>query len=86
MKSALDEICERVNKLYSPSVQAGTDVREKGTKLSVNGSVIVKDLLVYDGSLEGKDDGCNTNVFSHENRSCSKRKHSNVKVKHSGAD
>lgn len=52
MKSALDDISKRVKKFCCPSVEAGTKVREED--IYMNGSAIVKDLVVLEGSLEEK--------------------------------
>jgi len=93
MKSALDDICEQMRKFKCPSV---AEVKTFDENISMNSSVVVKDLLVLDGTLDMKrvrvlkDDGCNTNVVSHEffqkNKSCFKWKHCNVEVRHSEAD
>ena len=93
MKSALDDISEQMRKFKCPSV---AEVKTFDENISMNSSVVVKDLLVLDGTLDMKrvrvlkDDGCNTNVVSHEffqkNKSCFKWKHCNVEVRHSEAD
>ena len=79
MKSVLDDIREQMRKLKCPSV---AEVKTFDENISMNSSVVVKDLLVLDGTLDMKrvrllkDDGCNTNVVSHEfsqkNKSCFK--------------
>jgi len=61
---------EQAHQVKISNSNVGTQVRKEN--LSMNGSVTVNDLIVLDGSLEGKrvrvlkDDGCNTNVVSHE--------------------
>ena len=79
MESVLDDIREQMRKLKCPSV---AEIKTFDENISMNSSVVVKDLLVLDGTLEMKrvrvlkDDGCNTNVVSHEffrkNKSCFK--------------
>ena len=77
-------------KISDQDLEVNTTVRNSCDK---NRLVPLEDLFVLDGSLEGKrvkvlkDDGCNTNVVSHEffqkNRKFFRWKSCNVEVKHS---
>ena len=96
----LQQVQEAVNDLKlsmkmwsSPDVETNSAVRE--TK-EVDGAVPLEDLIVLDGTLEEKrvrvlkDDGCNTNVVSHEfferNRQNFNWEKCEVEVKHSKSD
>ena len=71
MKQALNDIRLEVKKGCCPNVESNTTVREPREDIPIDEPIPMEDLIVLDGSLDGKgvrvlkDDGCNTNFVSH---------------------
>ena len=96
VKSTVDDMRLEVKRVCRPNVESNTTVRESSEGIPIDEPVPMEDLIVLDGSLDGKrvrvlkDDGCNTNVVSHEffskNRRYFKWKKCKIEVRHSKSD
>lgn len=68
----MNDIKLEVKRVSCPNVETNATVHELCEDIPIDGPIPMEDLIVLDGSLEGKrvrvlkDDGCNTNVVSHE--------------------
>ena len=93
LKKAVNDLKFKMEKVSSPDVETNSKVCGPKEKDVI---VPLEDLIVLNGSLEGKivrvlkDDGCNNNVVSHEpfgrNRRHFDWKKCNIDVKHSKSD
>ena len=93
LRNEVRSLRQDVKKSLSANAETNTTIRAKSEDIPIEGPIPMNDLMVLDGSLEGKrvrvlkDDGCNTNVVSREffrkNRGLFNYDKCDVEVKHS---
>ena len=96
VKKAVNEIRLEMKRVRSPNVESNATTHTPSDNSITGETVPVEELIVLDGSLEGrrvqvlKDDGCNTNVLSREffekNKNRLKWRECDVEVRHSKQD